>query len=90
MENLGYVFERPTQNKNGKWNSVEICYDEQNEFLDATSKLVKMFKSPDGDGKCIVMDTNDSSKYILDVVHTSFDAENNIVTLFPFNCEQVK
>jgi hypothetical protein len=83
MENLGYVFEKPVKNKDGNWNSVDIFYKNDEEYLGATSKLIKMFQSPNGDGKCIVLD-NDHQKHLMDVVHVTFDYKSNSVRLFPY------
>lgn len=85
MEHLGNAFESPSKNRDGKWNSVDIFYKNDEEFNGATSKLIKMFQSPNGDGRCGITD-NDSNKHMLDIVHVTFDTVSNSVRLFPYNC----
>lgn len=87
MEYLGYVFDLPSQTK-GKWNPVELVFDEQENFLNATSKILKIFKHPDGDGKCIVSDA-DGQKYLLSVVHATFDTSFNSLKVFPVECHKM-
>ena len=89
MENLGNVFSKPTRNRDGNWEAVDVFYKTDEEYLSATSKLVKMFSSPNGDGKCIVTD-NDAQRHLLDVVHVTFDSESNSVRVFPYDCRTFK
>lgn len=89
MEHLGYIFDTPTMNKSGKWNPVELVYDEQDNFNAGTSKVLKLFKHPDGDGKCSVTDA-DGEKYTLDVTQASYDIYANSIKLFPIDCKKIK
>lgn len=90
MEYLGYTFDTPEIDKsNGNWSPIELVYEEQNDFNDATSKLIKIFKHPDGDGKCVIADA-DGKKYELDIVHTTFDALANSIKVFPTSCRKMK
>lgn len=89
MENLGNVFSKPTKNKNGNWEVVDIFYKNDEEYNVATSKLIRMFSSPNGDGKCIVID-NDSQRHLLDVVHVTFDYKSFSVRVFPYDCRTFK
>lgn len=90
MEYLGYIFETPEKDKHtGDWNPVELTFDEQENFNIATSKLVKIFKHPDGDGKCIVADA-DGQKYMMDIVHVTFDTYANSLKVFPTDCRKMK
>lgn len=90
MEYLGYIFETPKINKsNGNWSPVELVYEEESDFNDATSKLIKAFKHPDGDGKCIVTDS-DGTKYMMDIIHSTFDTHANSIKVFPTDCRKMK
>lgn len=90
MESFGYVFEKPSINEDGKWNLVEVLCKDGDEFNDFTSKILKMFKHPDGDGRCIVLDSEADEKYILDTVHATFDTITNSIKLFPHDCRKLK
>ena len=90
MEYLGYIFETPKINKStGKWNLAELVYEEQDDFNEATSKVLKLFKHPDGDGKCIVTDA-DGQKYMMDIVHATYDIYANSIKVFPIDCRKMK
>lgn len=90
MEYLGYIFENPVMDKkSGKWKPVELVYDEQENFNNATSKLLKMFQHPNGDGKCVVSDS-DGQKYMMDIVHITYDIYSNSIKVFPTDCRKMK
>ncbi len=90
MENLGEIFEAPAMDrKTGNWNPVEIVYDEQEQFNLATSKVLKMFQHPNGDGKCIVSDA-DGQKYMMDVTHATYDIYANSIKVFPRESRKMK
>ena len=89
MEYLGCTFDSPQrEKKSNNWKPVEITFEEQEEFHIATSKIIKTFKHPDGDGKCVVSDS-DGNKYMLDVVHATYDIYSNSIKVFPLDCRQV-
>ena len=91
MEHLGYIFETPKKdNYTGDWSPVELTFDEQENFHTATSKLIKTFKHPDGDGKCTVIDDGDGQKYLLDITHVTFDSSANSLKVFPVDCRKTK
>ena len=86
MDNIGNIFETPSKSrKTGNWNWIEIPFDEQDEFNTATSKILKTFKHPDGDGKIIVSDS-DGDKYILEITQANYDTLSNTIKVFPINC----
>jgi hypothetical protein len=90
MEYLGYIFDAPEMDKSTKnWSPVELVYDEQDNFNAATSKVLKLFKHPDGDGKCIVTDS-DGEKYVMDIVHATYDIYANSIKVFPTDCRKMK
>ena len=89
MEYLGYVFEAPAKNNaTGKWDSVEIVFDEQENFNIATSKILKTFSHPNGDGQVIVTDA-DGKKYLMDIVHATYDIYANSIKVFPADCRKM-
>lgn len=88
MEYLGHTFKTPFMN-GSDCKPVEIVFQDDNDFNDATSKLIRMFSHPDGDGKCIVSDTN-NDRYLLENVHVTFDVHGNSVKLFPIACRRLK
>lgn len=90
MEYLGYIFDAPERDKyTGQWNPVELTFDEQENFNATTSKVLKLFKHPDGDGKCIVTDA-DGQKYMMDIVHATYDIYANSIKVFPTDCRKMK
>lgn len=88
MEFLGYTFDNPSRQKNGKWKFVEIEYEDSNDFNHATSKVLRTIGREDSDGKCIV--TNKSGeKFILEIVHATYDTILNIIRIFPYDCRRL-
>jgi hypothetical protein len=89
MEYLGHTFQTPSRDRDGEWKPVEIVYQDDCDFNEATSKLIRMFSHPNGDGKCIVSDTN-NERHILENVHVTFDVYGNSIKLFPIECRRLK
>ena len=89
MEYLGCAFQTPGRNRHGEWKPVEIVYQDDEEFNEATSKLIRMFSSPNGDGKCIISDTS-NDRHMLENVHVTFDVYGNSIRLFPIYCRRLK
>lgn len=90
MEYLGYIYETPEMDrKTQSWNPVELTFDDQEKFNVATSKAIELFKHPNGDGKCIVTDS-DGQKYMMDIVHVTFDSYANSMKVFPTDCRKMK
>ena len=88
MEHLGYTYDTPSRNRNGSWKSVDIVYEDDNEFNKATSKLIRMLSKTESDGRCIVADSDDD-KYLIESTHVTFDVFGNTVTLFPIECRKL-
>mgnify|MGYP001004163002 CR=1 FL=1 len=89
IEMLGNVYKRPSINKNtGKWAYLDIDYPSQDEFNEATGKIMSTLYAENASGKCIVND-NKGVKYILDIVHATFDTTNNIIRVLPYDCRQM-
>jgi hypothetical protein len=89
MEYLGRIFEEPLMDDDGKWNPVELVYEEDCDFYEATSKALRMFAHPNGDGKCIVADSL-NNRYVLENIHINYDAYGNSIKLFPVSCRKLK
>jgi|ERR1035437_67847 hypothetical protein len=96
MEYIGYSFEEPKKQthkgkETGKWLPIELIFDNDDDFNKATSKVEKIFHGYDGDGKAIISIYQDSSiKYIVDLIHVTYDTYANSIKLFPKYCERTK
>lgn len=88
MENIGVITQKPSTTKSGKWNYLDIAYENSEEFNQATSKLMNVLYKTNADGKCIVSDEK-GTKYILDLIHSTYDTTNNIIRIFPYACHQI-
>ena len=42
METLGIITQKPNLNKSGNWGYLDICFDNSDEFNEATSKLMNI------------------------------------------------
>lgn len=90
MEFLGHVFENPSRKKsNGKWNPIEIEYDNSDEFNKATSLVLKTIGYQDSDGKCLIANQH-GDKFMLEINFASYDTAFNTIKLFPINCFNIK
>lgn len=89
MENVGIITRKPSQNKDGKWNHLDIEYNSQDEFNEATSKMMNVLYKNNADGRCIISDTK-GNKYVLDLVHSTYDTINNIIRVFPHDCRTIQ
>lgn len=88
MENIGVITQKPSMNKNGKWNFIDVFFENSDEFNQATSKMMNVLYKTNAEGKCIVSDEK-GNKFLLDVVHSTYDTINNIIRLFPYACHQI-
>lgn len=84
MEYLGYIINKPVQNKKGKWNYLDVEFNDSDEFNQATSKMMNIMYKNDSDGKCMVLDGK-GNKYALELVHATFDTMNNIIQVYPID-----
>ncbi len=84
MEYLGRIQKKPFQNKNNKWNYVEIQCENVEEFNDLTVKVMNVMHKTNSDGKCIVVDGK-GDKFLLEIIHSTFDTFNFVVKLLPYN-----
>lgn len=85
MEYLGNITSKPSVRKNGAWNYMQIEYASSEDFNEATSKLMNVLYRYNSDGKCVVTD-NKGNKYVLELVHSTFDTINNTIRIFPNTC----
>lgn len=88
MELLGTIEKKPVQ-KNGKWDYIHVEYDTQDDFNDATVKIMDILYKKNAEGKCMVKDTK-GNKYDLDVIHATFNVEENRITVYPYNCQPIQ
>ena len=86
METLGIITQKPNLNKSGNWGYLDICFDNSDEFNEATSKLMNILYKTNAEGKCLVSDEK-GNKFVLDLVHSTFDTKNNIIRIFPNSCQ---
>ena len=87
MEILGTIQRKPVQN-NGKWDYVHIEFDTQEEFNEATSKIMEILYKKNAEGKCYLRDTK-GSKYDLDIIHATFDVMENRISVYPYSCSVI-
>lgn len=87
MEILGTISRKPTQ-KNGKWDYVKVEFETQEEFNEATSKIMEILYKKNAEGKCFLKDSK-GTKYDLDIVHASFDTEEYAISVYPYSCKMI-
>ena len=89
MEYLGYTFETPSRDRDGNWNPVDIVYQDDKDFNEATSKVLRAFYQNNSDGRCILSDAN-NERYMLECLHVTFDTYGSSIRLFPIGCRRLK
>lgn len=87
MEILGTIQKKPTE-KNGKWDYVHIEYETQEEFNEATGKIMDILYKKNAEGKCFLKDVK-GTKYDLDIVHATFNVEENRISVYPYACKMI-
>lgn len=87
MDILGTIEKKPTQ-KNGKWDYVHIEFETQEEFNEATSKIMNILYKKNAEGKCFLKDVK-GAKYDLDIIHATFDTEENRISVYPYACKVI-
>lgn len=87
MEILGTIRRKPIQ-KDGKWDYVHVEFETQEEFNEATSKIMEILYKKNAEGKCYLKDTK-GTKYDLDIVHASFNTTDNIISVYPYGCKVI-
>jgi hypothetical protein len=87
MDILGTIQKKPTQ-KNGKWDYVHIEFETQEEFNEATSKIMNIVYKKNAEGKCFLKDVK-GIKYDLDIIHATFDTEENRISVYPYSCKTI-
>jgi len=88
MESIGVITQRPSQNKKGKWDYIDVFFENSEEFNLATAKMMNVLYKTNAEGKCLVTDEK-GNKFLLDVIHSTYDTLNNIIRLFPHSCHQI-
>ena len=88
MENIGVIAQKPEQNESGKWNFLDVYYDTDEDFNQATSKMINILYKSDSDGKCIATDDK-GNKYLLELIHSTYDTSKNKIRIFPHNCDVI-
>lgn len=88
MEYIGTITQKPSMNKAGKWNHLDIFYASSEEFNEATSKMMEILYKNHSDGRCVVSDDK-GVKYRLDLVHSTYDTINNVIRVFPVSAHQI-
>lgn len=83
---LGSIYKSPSRDKStGKWNYVEIEYETQDNFNDATTKLLSIMYQNNSTGKCVVGDYK-GNKYELSIIHSVVNAEEQMIKVLPTEC----
>lgn len=86
MDTLGHINKQPSMNKLNKWNYLDLSYESQDDFNEATSKIMNILYKENSDGKCQVID-NKGNKYNLDIIHANFDSINYGIRILPIDCK---
>lgn len=89
MNYLGYTYKKPSINQDGKWNYINVEFNTDEEFYEATSKIMNTLYKTNSDGQCIVLDGKGNS-YNLEIIHATFDTKNNSIKVFPYDCKFVE
>jgi len=87
MEILGTIEKKPIQ-KNGKWDYVHIEFETQEEFNEATGKIMDILYKKNAEGKCYLKDVK-GIKYDLDIIHATFDTIENRISVYPYACKAI-
>lgn len=83
---LGSIYKSPSRDKKtGKFNYVEIEYETQDSFNEATSRLLSIMYKNNSTGKCVVDDFK-GNKYDLTIIHSLVNAEEQIIRVLPTEC----
>ena len=88
MDYIGMITQKPSMNRFGKWNSLDIYFDTSEEFNEATSKMMNVLYKENSDGVCSVSDEK-GFKYSLELIHSTYDTLNNIIRVVPTSCQQL-
>lgn len=87
MDILGTIQKKPNQ-KNGKWDYVHIEFESQDEFNQASGKIVEILYKKNAEGKCYLKDVK-GNKYDLDIIHATFNIEENRISVYPYSCNLI-
>jgi hypothetical protein len=87
MDILGTIQKKPNQ-KNGKWDYLHIEFESNDEFNEATSKIMNILYKKNAEGKCFVKDVK-GAKYDLDIIHATFNVEENRISVYPYSCRMI-
>ncbi len=89
MEYLGYTYQKPLPAKNGKWNYVDVEFNNSEEFNEATSKIMNILYKHDSDGRCVVLDGK-GNNYALEIIHATFNVQQNSIRVLPYDCKLIE
>jgi hypothetical protein len=85
MEFLGYTENAFTRTKKN-WKPINLVYENEEKFCEATSKLISNFKD---ECRFIIADSNDE-RHFVDVLDYRYDSLQNTIKVFPENVRVVK
>lgn len=87
MDILGTIQRKPSY-KNDKWDYMHLEYDTLDEYCDATTKIMGVLYKKNAEGKCVVKDTK-GARYDLDIIHATFNTEENRISILPVKCYEI-
>lgn len=83
---LGSIYKSPSMDKKtGKWNYIEVEYENEEAFNEATSRLISIMYKNNSTGKCTVGDYK-GNKYDLTIVHSVVNAQDLTIKVLPTEC----
>lgn len=86
MENLPILIKRPQPKMGGKWNYIELQFNTDTEFNEATGMIMRIIYHKGATGQCTADDTK-GNRWQLDLVHSTYDTVNNVIRIFPWICK---
>ena len=87
MEFLGYSEETPAINNKGNWEMLELNYDDEKSFCDATSKIFSAIKNESC--RALISDQN-NERYFVDILDVRYDSIGYQIKIWPHSCKNSK
>lgn len=85
MEFLGHTLS-PLKKTGKKWSHIDLTFDNEEKFCEATSKLISGFKD---ECRFIIANKHDE-RHFVDVLDYRYISNDNTIRIFPENVRVVK
>jgi hypothetical protein len=87
MDFLGYSTETPSTNRNGTWDALELNFQDEKAFCNATSMIFSSLKNSASRG--LIIDP-DNEKFFVDILDVRYNSIENKIKIWPHYCKNVK